>query len=396
MKNSNKTVTISNSMNRWTGLLGMSLIMALMVTSCSDEMSTSPDYTISSIESNQSKAFTSSNSLFDLGAASVFAVLGGTGDVTLTDSHVTGDVGHFPGTSDVIMTNSTVDGTVNADAEQAHYDFLRAYDALESLDCETSLTGTLENVTLTQGVYCFDAAAVLTGTLTLDAQGDSNAGWIFKIGTAGTGALTGTNFSVEMVNSGEVCNVNWWVADAVTMTDSNLIGNVLAGSANTFTRGSLIGRALSKADITLTGMEPFGTCESGSGGTIPNNQALKVTGGGQIAVQGGSATFGFNADRKNDNTKGNLNYVNHVTGLHVNGSVDQIKIIGSSNGVKTVQFSGTSVRKGRFAQSTTFVVTVEDHGEPGFNDKFGITVSGDASESTAINLISRGNIKFHN
>lgn len=397
MNNPNKTITISSTLSRWSGLLSTSLVLALMLTSCSSELTTGPEYSDNTLQLKQSNMLISSTSDYDLGAASAFAVLGGTGDVTLTDSYVTGDVGHFPGTSDVIITNSTVDGTVNADAEQAHYDFLDAYDAFEALDCGTTLTGSLDNVTLAQGVYCFDAAATLSGTLTLDGQGDSNAGWTFKIGNSGTGAMTGTNFSVEMANDGEACNVNWWVAQAVTMTTSNLKGNVLAGDAITFTGpGSLIGRALSKADVTLTGMEPFGTCENGSGGgTIPQNEALKVTGGGQVAVSGGSATFGFNADRKNDNTKGRLNYVNHVTGLHINGPVDEIKIIGSTNGIKTVQFSGTSVRKGRSSQSTNFVVTVEDHGEPGRNDKFGITITGDASETTLIDVISRGNIKLH-
>lgn len=401
MKTSSKTLTIS-SRCKW--LFSTTVALALVVMSCSDEFLTSPDNNTNTVQltksnSSQPGTLSSSSSFFDLGEASSFAVLGGTGDVTLTDSDVTGDVGHFPGTSDVIVTNSTIDGTVNADAEQAHYDFSDAYDALGNLDCGTTLTGTLDNVTLTPGVYCFDAAATLTGTLTLDGQNDANAEWVFKIGTLGTGALTGTNFSVVMDNSGEACNVNWWVAEAVTLTDSHAKGNILAGAAITFTRGSLSGRAMSFADITLTGVAPFGGCGTGSGGTIPKKQEIKVTGGGQIEVDGGYATFGFKAQRKTgetkDMTKGRFNYVNHVTGLHINGPVDMIKIVGISDGISTVQFSGTSNSSGRNALSTTFVVTVEDHGEPGFYDEFGITVTGDASETTLQDVISNGNIQFH-
>lgn len=397
MKKSNKIVTISGALSRCKWLLGTTLTVALMTMSCSDGLITNPDHNANTMQqvSFQSGMLSSASSAYDLGAALSFSVLGGTGDVTLTDSEVTGDVGHFPGTSDVIITNSTVDGTVNADAEQAHYDFSDAYDALENLDCGTTLTGTLDNMTLIPGVYCFEAAATLTGTLTLDAQNDTNAAWVFKVGTFGTGALTGTNFSVVMENSGEACNVNWWVAEAVTLTDSNLKGNILAGTAITFTRGTLSGRAMSHADITLTGMAPFGGCETSSGGTLPENTALKVTGGGQIAVDDGLATFGFNAQRKAGEVKGQFNYANHVTGLHINGAVDQIKVIGKVNGVSTVQFSGTSNSKGRNALNTTFVVTVEDHGEPGFNDEFGITVAGDASEITSQEVISRGDIQFH-
>ena len=94
-------------------------------------------------------------------------------------------------------------------------------------------------------------------TLTLDGQGDANAVWIFKIGTGGTGALTGTNFSVVMANGGEPCNVYWWVAQAVTMTTSGFQGTILAGAAITMTglAGTTTpfnGDALAKAAVTLT------------------------------------------------------------------------------------------------------------------------------------------------
>ena len=43
----------------------------------------------------------------------------------------------------------------------------------------TDLGGT----TLTPGVYCFASTAQLTGTLTLDAQGNPGAVWVFEIGS---------------------------------------------------------------------------------------------------------------------------------------------------------------------------------------------------------------------
>jgi hypothetical protein len=120
------------------------------------------------------------------------------------------------------------------------------------------LTGTLAGRTLSPGVYCFPAAAALTGVLTLN--GPSNGTWIFKIGSTlatppalPTGALTGTNFSVVMAGAAQACNVTWWVAQAATMTDSNLAGTILAGAAITETRGTLHGSAFSKAGVTITG-----------------------------------------------------------------------------------------------------------------------------------------------
>jgi hypothetical protein len=117
-------------------------------------------------------------------------------------------------------------------------------------------------VTLLPGTYCTDAALTGAGVLTLDGNNATNPVWIFKIGTKGTGALTGTNFSVVMTNGGEPCNVTWWVAQAATMTDSNFIGTILAGAAITMTdgRSTLAGRALAKAAVTMTNATVVG-CE---------------------------------------------------------------------------------------------------------------------------------------
>jgi hypothetical protein len=138
-------------------------------------------------------------------------------------------------------------------ATQAFNDFLNTYATLAPNpgDVCTTLTGTLAGVTLSPGVYCFDAAATLTGVLTLN--GPSDGIWIFKIGASGTGALTGTSFSVDMAGGGQASNVTWWVAQAVTMTDSRFIGTILGGAAITLTRGSFDGYAWSKADVTITG-----------------------------------------------------------------------------------------------------------------------------------------------
>ncbi len=204
-----------------------------------------------------------------LGTASNFAVLSAApnalGAVTLTDSTVTGDVGSSGPMVSVVLTNSTITGAVIAPVSaQVLRDFNRAYDALALVSCDTVLTGTLAGLTLEPGVYCFDAAATLTGVLTLD--GPKKGIWIFKIGTSETGALTGTNFfsSVVMAGGGQPCNVYWWVAQAATMTDSNFVGTILAGADITITRGTFTGDALAKGAVTMTGTNLVG-CEGGKG-----------------------------------------------------------------------------------------------------------------------------------
>jgi len=202
----------------------------------------------------------------DLGDASTFSALGGPA-VTLTGSAVAGDVGVDTGGA-VTLTNSTVDGMIydgvlNPFAVDAYDDFLAAYLALANAN-DYSCTGALDTaytdatLTLQPGVYCNTAPVTFTRTtLTLDAGNDPSAVWIFKIGTLGTGALTGTSLSVVMANGGEACNVYWWVAQAATLTTSKLKGNLLAGAGATFTGGTLFGRALAQAGVTMTGTDVF-------------------------------------------------------------------------------------------------------------------------------------------
>src|SRR5438105_9066390 len=118
-----------------------------------------------------------------LGTASNFAVLGGAG-VTCTASGVAGDVGSLVSVTGFPMpvpALCTLVGTVHAldaAATTAFKDFVLAYDALAAMPCvvANNLTGQpLGGKTLAPGIYCFPSttADLTTGTLTLDAGGDS-------------------------------------------------------------------------------------------------------------------------------------------------------------------------------------------------------------------------------
>jgi len=208
-----------------------------------------------------------------LGTASSFAVLSAApavgGAVTCTDSTITGNVGSSGAAASVVQTGCPITGVVTAPVSaQVLTDFNDAYAAIAATSCDETLTGTLAGVTLAPGVYCFDAAATLTGTLTL--AGDPSAVWIFKIGTSGTGALTGTNFSVVVATGMPACNVTWWVAQAATLTDSNFKGSILAGAAISATggptaKGTFEGQALAKAAVTFTN-EAFVGCSGDNQG----------------------------------------------------------------------------------------------------------------------------------
>jgi hypothetical protein len=216
----------------------------------------------SSNASARMNAAASSSTSF--GTAGSFAVLATTA-VTCTDTTILGNVGVSPSGA-ITQTSCPVTGTIDTNdsvSAQAMADFLLAYTAFQAMPCTRTLT-TLDGLTLSPGVYCFDAAVTSTGGV-LTLNGPATGTWIFKVGTLGTGALTGTGFSVVTPNgTPPACNsVYWWVAEAATMTDSQFVGTILAGAAITLTRGTFNGDAFSKAAVTITGDAVTG-CAIGS------------------------------------------------------------------------------------------------------------------------------------
>jgi Ice-binding-like len=344
-----------------------------------------------------------------LGSAQSFAVLGASTVTNTGLTIITGDLGVYPGTAITGFPPGIVNGTIHAGdgvAAQAHSDAVFAYAALAGLPCPpaNNLSGQdLGGLTLAPGVYCFDTSAQLTGTLNLVGGGP----WIFQIGSTLT---TASNSSVLVKNGHNDCNgsnVFWQVGSSATIgTGTQFVGNILALISITLTTNANVsGSALALTGAVTMDTNQVSVC--GAGGAPFPHGAIKVTGGGQIPVPDpnsadptaggtGRATFGFNAKpSKSGGTaaSGEFNYVNHVTGLHINGPVTTVEVIAiNPDGVETVRFSGTC--RGS-SPSCSFSVTVEDHGEPGTIDEFGIAVTGGATEVRSQRVISNGNIQFH-
>lgn len=166
----------------------------------------------------------------DLSTANGFAVLGGSTVTNTGSSVVNGDLGLSPGTSVTGFPPGIVSGTMHvADsaAASAQTSLTTAYNDATSQSCDTDLTGQdLGGLTLTPGVYCFSTSAQLTGTLTLDAQGDPSAVFIFKTGSTLT---TASSSRVNLINSAQSCNVFWRVGSSATLGSSTIFtGNIIA------------------------------------------------------------------------------------------------------------------------------------------------------------------------
>jgi|SRR3954471_14999090 hypothetical protein len=239
-------------------------------------------------------------------SAPTFAVLSaapnGGGAVTCTDSTITGEVGSTGGQPSVVQTRCTINGAIVAPVSASVVaDFNAQYAGLASAPCTSTLTALGGNPPLNAGTYCFDAAATSTGgVLTLAGSGP----WLFKVGTLGTGALTGTNFSVVSASGAPLaCNsVLWSVAQAVTMTDSQFIGTVFAGAAITVTGGTFNGDALAKAAVTLTGTTLAG-CTPGAIPNPPRAHCNQGVGNGPEGCDPGNSNQG-NPFRSNDELGG--------------------------------------------------------------------------------------------
>jgi hypothetical protein len=189
----------------------------------------------------------------NLGSADKFAALGGAG-VTNVSAHtfIIGDVGSAPTPTVKGIKPAQVKGhlylkssPVTAAAQKG---LTTAYDQAAAADCGTILTGVnLGGMKLIPGVYCFATAAQLTGTLTLNAQGNPNAQWIFQTGTTLT---TGPNSKV-VVNltgkGGRGCNVYWQVGSSATVGKGSIfVGKIMALTSVTLDGGTLRGKALAR------------------------------------------------------------------------------------------------------------------------------------------------------
>jgi hypothetical protein len=336
----------------------------------------------------------------NLGSGESFAVLAGSTVANTGATTVTGDVGVGPGGSIAGDPITITGGSIHegdAVAVQAQSDALEAYDVLVAMTCGTDLTGqNLGGQSLPPGVYCFDADAQLTGAaLTLTGAGP----WIFQI----VGALS-TDASVLVPDSTQNCNgssVFWQVGGTATVgAGTTFVGNLLAQTSVDLGAGTIVdGRAVAldpASTVTLDANE-VNACSFGN--LVPVHAPIKVTGGGQINVpepdSDGFANYGFNAKPEAaGGATGHLNYRNHVTGLHVNGTVTDVDVvtINPDGSPMMVRFSGTCTS----SPTCTFSVVVEDNGEPADDDRFGITVvASDADETTADRVVKNGNIQFH-
>jgi hypothetical protein len=177
-----------------------------------------------------------------------FSVLAGTTVTNTGSTVVSGDVGVCPGTAVTGFPPGLAGGTIHlADgvASLAQATLTAGYIDAAGRAGGTSVAGDLVGQTLTSGVYTSTSSLANSGDLTLDAQGNPSAVFIFQISSTLT---TGSGSHVVLANGAKACNVFWQVGSSATLgTNSVFKGTIMALTSITVTTGvNLEGRALAR------------------------------------------------------------------------------------------------------------------------------------------------------
>jgi hypothetical protein len=201
-----------------------------------------------------------------LGAAENFAVLGGATVTNTGPTVLNGDLGISPSpactgfpapcTGGPGVVNGTIH-SADTTAAQAQLDLTAAYDNAAGQATTTTTGSQLGGLVLGPGVYAATPGPGfldITGTLTLDGQGNPNAVFIFKAASTLVTASGPGASQVALINGAQSCNVFWQVGSSATIgTFSDFAGNVLAlTDIEALTSATINGRLLARnAAVTL-------------------------------------------------------------------------------------------------------------------------------------------------
>jgi len=193
-----------------------------------------------------------------LGGAGAFAVLAGSTITNTGPSGLTGDMGVSPGTAVTGFPPGTLTGSMHAGdptSAAANADLTTAYnDAAGRTLGPVAVAGNLGGMTLAPGLYkSTSSLEISSGDLTLDAQGDPNAVYIFQMAST----LTTTSGRAVILSGGaRASNIFWQVGSSATLgTTSAFKGTIMADQSITLNTGAtLSGRALARIGaVTLDG-----------------------------------------------------------------------------------------------------------------------------------------------
>jgi hypothetical protein len=183
-----------------------------------------------------------------LGTAGSYSVLGGQTVTNTGPTKLSGDLGVSPGTAITGFPPGTVGGAKHAgdaQAAKAQSDLTIAYNDAAGRALTASVAGDLVGKTLTAGVYKSTGPLALSGTVTLNGQGNPDAVFIFQVAST---LITASASHVKVINGAQACHVFWQVGSSATLgTTSSFKGTIMALTSIAVQTGALVqGRALAR------------------------------------------------------------------------------------------------------------------------------------------------------
>jgi hypothetical protein len=233
-----------------------------------------------------------------LGTAGSFVVLAGDGVAATGPNTLNGDLGTFPNTAITGAGSITVTGTNHGGdlvTQGAKNDLITAYDVAAGEGPTSPIAADLASPVLTQGIYNSASTVELSGALTLDAEGNPDALFVFQ---SGSDLIIGPGASVVLVNGAQACNVFWQVTSSASLDSGAAFkGTILALTSITLNTGATVeGRLLARnGNVTLdtnTITAPLCTTGGGSGGSGGGGGTDTGVSGGVFAAPSGGVSTG--------------------------------------------------------------------------------------------------------
>ena len=196
----------------------------------------------------------------DLGSTACYVLFSGNGAVTNTGiTSARGDIGTNVGLTtgyDALLVSGTIHPIPDESTAKCAADLQNVYTYLNTLPYDIELLYPAQfgnDLVLTPHTYIMKAAAELTGTVYLNAEGNTNAVFVIQI----NGALTTSTYSkVVLMNGAQSKNVFWKIEGAVGINNYSVFrgtivcNNGALGALNTGVE--LDGRALTTSGSLTT------------------------------------------------------------------------------------------------------------------------------------------------
>jgi hypothetical protein len=186
----------------------------------------------------------------------LFAGSGYTFAGSSNSTFLTGNIASFP-TASPLSSNPmvTLYGTEVSDQTSTNIaasDLIDMYNVGLLKAGRSPISGDIGGLTFTPGLYAAATTISITGDLTLDAQGDSNAVFIF---IAGSALFNSAGSKIILINGASVCGVYWFIGSSATLnTNSHFIGTMNAYASITVDSNcTIFGRLLARQAVTIGG-----------------------------------------------------------------------------------------------------------------------------------------------